>query len=189
MLFINYTREQDRYGYLSMGNLITNSVVNVDPCCSQYPVHNSWERHNRTTLDSLQAGVNFATPGDGWVFDASYSLSFSKEKTRSFNPFPPILDNSPRTAAVYPYPDVTDRFQELLVSVTRRFSKALELGVQYRYEPYKTDDFYLNDLAAYAYPQLKVGGETTNVQRYLFLNARYGSYTGNQLAAFLKYSY
>ena len=189
MLFINYTREQDRYGYLSMGNLITNSVVNADPCCSQYPIHNSWERHNRTTLDSLQAGVNFATPGDGWVFDASYSLSFSKEKTRSFNPFPPILDNSPRTAAVYPYPDVTDRFQELLVSITRRFSKALELGVQYRYEPYKTDDFYLNDLAAYAYPQLKVGGETTNVQRYMFLNARYGSYTGNQLAAFLKYSY
>lgn len=189
VVFVNYTREQDRYAYLSMGNLITSSVVNGDPCCAQYPIRNSWERHNRTTLDALQAGVSFATPGDGWVFDASYALSFSTEKTRSFNPFPPILDNSPRTAAVYPYPDVTDRFQELLVSVTRRFSKALELGVQYRYEPYKVDDFFLNDLAPYAYGQLKVGGELTNVQRYLFLNARYGSYTGNQLAAFLKYRY
>src|SRR6266851_744482 len=100
MLFVNYTHEQNRYGYLSMGNLITNAVVNRDPCCAQYPVRNSWERHNRTSLDSLQFGANYATPGDTWVFDASYALSFSTEKTRSFNPFPPILDNSPRTAAV-----------------------------------------------------------------------------------------
>jgi hypothetical protein len=189
VLFVTYTREQNRYGYLSMGNLITNFVVNKDPCCAQYPIHNSWERHNRTTLDSLQAGVNYATPGDGWIFDASFALSNSKEKTRTFNPFPPILANSPRTAAVYPYPDVTDRFQELLFTLTRRFSKALEAGFQYRYERYRTDDFYLNNLAPYAYPQLTVGGETTNVQRYLFLNARYGSYTANELAAFLKYRY
>ena len=189
VVFLNYTHEQNRYGYLSMGNLITAFVVNRDPCCSQYPIRNSWERHNRTTLDSLQFGANYATPGDTWVFDVSYALSFSVEKTRTFNPFPPILDNSPRTAAVYPYPDVTDRFQELLVSVTRKFSKALEVGVQYRYEPYKVDDFYLNDLSPYAYGQVRVGGDLANIQRYLFLNSRYGSYTGNQLAAFLKYRY
>ena len=189
VLFINYTHERNRYGYLSMGNLITAFVVNIDPCCGQFPIRNSWERHNRTTLDSVQAGVNFATPGDGWIFDMSYALSFSREKTRTFNPFPPILDNSQRTAAVYPYPDVTDKFQELLVTVTRKFSKALEVGIHYRYEPYKVDDFYLNDLSPYAYGQVRVGGDLANIQRYLFLNARYGSYTGNQLAAFLKYSY
>lgn len=192
-LFVNYTREQNRFAYLSIGNLITNALAspapNLDPCCAQYPIDNSWERHNRTTLDSLQVGVTWATPGDGWVFDASYALSFSTEKTRTFNPFPPILGNSPRTAATYPYPDVTDRFQELLLSLTRKFSKALEAGIQYRYEPYKVDDFYLNDLSPYAYPNLKVGGDVTNVQRYLFLNSRYGSYTGNQLAAFIKYRY
>jgi MtrB/PioB family decaheme-associated outer membrane protein len=189
VLFVDYTRQQDRYGYLSMGNLITNSVVNKDPCCAQYPIRNSWERNNRTHLDSLHIGANYATPGDGWVFDASYTLSLTKEITRTSNPFPPILANSARTATVYPYPDVIDRFQELLFSVTRKFSKALDVGFQYRYEPYRIDDFYLNDLAAYAYPQLTVGGETTNVQRYLFLNSRYGDYTAHQVAAFLKYRY
>ena len=55
--------------------------------------------------------------------------------------------------------------------------------------PYKVNDFYLNDLSPYAFGQVRVGGDLTNIQRYLFLNARYGSYTGNQLAAFLKYRY
>ena len=194
MFFVNYTREQDRYGYLLMGNLITGASIAgpttaLDPCCAQYPIDNSWERHARTTLDSVQAGLNFSTPGDGWIFNVTYALSFSTEKIRAFNPYPPILPNSPRTGAVYPYPDVTDRFQELIASITRRFSKALELGLQYRYEPYRTNDFYLNDLSAYPAGTLTVGGIPTNVQRFLFLNARYGSYTGNQLAAFLKYKY
>ncbi len=191
--FVNYVRAQDRYAYMNMGTLITGGAAapspNLDPCCAQYPIQNSWERQNRTTLDSLQVGINCATPGDGWVFDASYALSFSTEKTRTFNPFPPIVPNSPHAAAAYPYPDTTDRFQQVLVSVTRRFSKALEFGVRYRYEPYRTDDFYLNDLAAYAAGQVLVGGVPTNIQRYLFLNSRYGSYTGNELAAFLKYRY
>ena len=193
MIFVNYTRESDRYGYLLMGNLITGAVASpnpaVDPCCAQYPIDNSWERHTRTTLDSVQAGLNYSTPGEGWIFNVTYALSFTTEKIRAFNPYPPILQNSPHTAAVYPYPDVTDRLQELIGSITRRFSKALEVGVQYRYEPYRTNDFYLNDLSAYPAGTLTVGGIPTNVQRYLFLNARYGNYTGNQLAAFLKYKY
>ena len=75
------------------------------------------------------------------------------------------------------------------MSVARRFSKALELGFRYRYERYQTNDFYLNDLSAYPFGQLTVGGVITNVQRYLFLNARYGGYTANEVAAFLKYRY
>lgn len=193
VFFVTYTREQNRYGFLSIGNLITGSVAspnpNVDPCCSQYPIQNSWERRNKTTLDSVQVGGNYATPGDGWVFDASYALSFATEKTNTTNPFPPIVPNSPRTAVVYPYPDVTDRFQELLVSVTRRFSKSIELGVRYRYEVYRTDDFYLNDISPYAQGQVRVGGVVTNIPRYLFLNARYGSYTANELSGFLRYRY
>jgi hypothetical protein len=193
-LFVNYTRGQDRFGYLNMGTLITGGVAapspNLTPCCAQYPITNSWERHNRTTLDSLQTGFNYATPGDDWVFDGSYALSFATEKTRTFNPFPLIVpSNSPHAAAAYPYPNTTDRFQQVLVSLSRRFSKALELGFRYRYERYQTSDFYLNDLSAYPFGQLTVGGVITNVQRYLFLNARYGSYTANEVAGFLRYRY
>ena len=190
--YANYTRQQDRFGYINMGTLITGGVAigAVNPCCAQYPITNSWERHNRTTLDSLQAGFNYATPGDGWVFDGSYALSFSTEKTNTFNPFNLVVpNNSPHAAAAYPYPNTTDKFQQVLVSLSRRFSKALEVGVRYRYERYRTDDFYLNDLSAYPFGQLTVAGVITNVQRYLFLNARYGSYTANEIAGFLRYRY
>ena len=42
-----------------------------------------------------------------------------------------------------------------------------------------------------AYPQgsLTAGGLPVNVQRYIFLNSRYGNYTANQVAAFVRYRY
>ncbi|MGH9364595.1 MAG: MtrB/PioB family outer membrane beta-barrel protein [Thermoanaerobaculia bacterium] len=187
-LFLNYSRDESTYKYLDMGHLITGSVINTTACCAQYPIANSWDRHGVSVLNSFQVGVNVATPGDAWVFDGSYAYSFSRESIRTTNPFGPVLSNSPNTAGVqYQYPNATNEFQELLLTVTRKIGSAMSVGVQYRYEPYKVDDFYLNNLNPFAYPQLTVGGVPTNVQRYLFLNARYGNYTANQVSVFLRY--
>ena len=187
-LYANYSHQQNRLEYLGIGHLIPGAVPGVTACCAQYPIANTWDRDSNSHLDTLILGVNVATDGERWMFEGSYSISDAKDVIHTFNPFP-IQANSPLTAGAYNYPDTKNRYQELLASVTYRIRPGLQVGVRYRYEPYAVDDFYLNNLQPYAQGSLTAGGVPVNVQRYIFLNSRYGNYTANQVAAFIKYKY
>ena len=186
--YASYTRQEDKLEYLGIGHLIPGAVPGVTACCAVYPIANTWDRSSHSTLNSVQIGLNFATTGERWTFDASYALSDARDVIHTFNPFP-IQANSPYTAGAYNDPDTRDRFQELRVSVAYQIRRGLDVGVRYRYEPYRSNDFYLDNLQPYSQGAIFSGGVPVNVQRYILLNARYGDYTANQFAAFLRYRY
>lgn len=99
------------------------------------------------------------------------------------NPFP-VRADSVLHAGANPYPDTTVRRQDLNVAITRKIKENLEIGGRYWYEPYNQNDFSYNVLAPYVHGQL-----TSDTPKYLFQDARYGSYHANTATVFLRYSF
>ena len=188
MVYVNYSHDVNRLGYLGLGSLITGAVVDTTPCCAQYPIANTWDRRNNSQLDTFQVGLNTATEGERITFDVSYVLSNATEQLRTSNPFP-ILANSPLTAGAYDYPDTLNRWQEFEATIARELRAGLTIGVKYRYEPYTLDDFYLNDLQPYSYGAVTSGGALVNIQRQLLLNARFANYSAQLVTVFLRYKF
>ena len=187
-VYVNYSRDQHRLGYLGLGSLIIGSVVDGTPCCSQYPIANTWDRRGNDTLDTLQIGVNTAVSGGRTTIDLAYVLSNAKDEIHTTNPYQ-ILANSPLTAGAYNYPDTLNRWQEVDATIARELRPGLRVGVQYRYEPYKLDDFFLNNLQPYSYGLVTAGGVPVNIQRDLLLNARFTSYNAHMATVFLRYAF
>ncbi len=186
--YANYSREFDQTGYRGMGHLIIGAIPNVRACCAQYPVANSWDRASRINLDMFQVGFNTSSAGERTVFDFSYGFGFAKDRTNTVNPFP-ILANSPRTAGVLPYPDVINRQQEVNLSLTHRLREGLDVGLSYRFEPYRLNDYYTDGLQPYSAKQLADGSFGANTPRQLFLDARFTTMHANVATVFLRYSF
>jgi hypothetical protein len=188
--YADYTHDRQRTSYRDLGHLIIGAVQNVTGCCAQFPIANTYDRSSKINLDTFQVGLNTSTDGEKTVLDVSYALSFAKDRTRTVNPFP-ILPISLRTAGAYNYPDVINRLQEVNVNLTHQLSPKLSLGFNYRFEPYRLDDFYTNNLQPYAGPRLVTAGgaAVSQVPRYLFLDARFTSYHANVATIFLRYTF
>jgi MtrB/PioB family decaheme-associated outer membrane protein len=186
--YANYSREQDRTGYRSLGRLQVGGVQNVTACYAQYPIANTWDRSSRIHLDMLQFGINTASAGSRTVLDVSGGVGFARDKTNTVNPFI-ILANSPHTAGAVNYPDVINWQQEFNVSITHRLRERLDLGVRYRFEPFRLDDYYTTNLQPYSPTQLADGGLPVNTPRQVLLDARFTSYHANVATVFLRYSF
>jgi len=187
-LYVNYSRQLDRYHALGMGALINGAVVNGSPCCAQYPIPNTWERTSRSTLNFVQTGVNWASNGEKTAIDLSYGYTFARDRIHALNPFP-ILLNSPVTAGAYNYPDTKNGYQEVYISGSRRLRPGLDLGGQYLFEAYRLDDFYLNSLQPYPQGLVITGGIPVNLPRQLLLNARFTTYHAHMVGFFLRYKF
>lgn len=188
MFFANYSHDQNRLGYLGLGHLITGSIVEVTACCAQYPIANTWDRRGNATLDTFQVGLSTATKNERILFDVAYVLSSAQDRVSTTNPYA-ILPISPLTAGAYDYPDVISRWQEIDATVRRQLRPGLQVGVRYRYEPYKLDDFFLNDLQPYPQGLVTSGGVAVNLQRQLLLNARFTDYQAQVATVFLRASF
>lgn len=186
--YANYSREQEQTGYRDLGHLIVGAVQNVRACCAQFPIANTFDRSSRTHLDMFQFGLNSASGGEKTVFDLSYVLAFSRDRTNTANPFP-ILAISLRTAGAVNYPDVINRQQEANFTVTHKLREDLDLGFSYRYEPYRLSDYYTNGLQQYTDKQLADGNLPVPTPRQLFLDARFTSMHANVATIFLRYSF
>jgi len=190
-LYTDYSRQFDSYRDLGLGALIcgpsctSGAPPNVSACCAIYPIANTWDRISRSTLDTAQAGFNWAPSGEKTTIDMSYGYSFAKDRIHTSNPFP-ILLISPLTAGTYNYPDTRNRFHEVLVSVTRKIRPGLDLGVQYRFESYLLDDFFLNNLQPYSQGLFAPGGLTAFLPRQTFLNARFTTYHAHEESFFVR---
>ena len=193
-LFLDVAWQRDRYRYLGLGHLIcgpsciSGAPANVNACCAQYPIANTWDRSSESNLNNFQAGINWASNGERTTIDLTYGYSFAKDRIHTYNPYP-ILDISPRTAGTYNYPDTLNRFQEVRFSLSRKLRPGMELGIQYKFEAYQLDDFFLNNLQAYPQGLVFGGGVQTNLPRQLILNTRFGTYHAHQESAFLRYSF
>ena len=185
--YADYAREQQQYGYKGLGHLIAGAVQNVTACCAQFPFANTYDRDTRAKLDLFEVGFNASSAGEATVLDLSYGLGFARDRTHTVNPFP-ILANSPLQAGAYNYPDVINWQQELSVTLSHKIKEGLDIGATYRFEPYRLDDYYLNNLQPYAGPTLSTAGgrATAPVPRQLFLDARFATSHANAATVFLR---
>jgi hypothetical protein len=189
-LYANYSREMNRFAYRDIAHLLPNPPAPpgaiVQGVLAQFPIANTWERTSRSSLDSFEFGIN-AAPHEGklqkWEFDLSYALSFARDRISTVNPFP-VRADSVLHAGANPYPDTVVRRQDVNLVITRRISETFEMGVRYRYEPYTQDDFSFNVLQPYVH-----GNLTSDTPKYLFQDARYGSYHANVATVFLRYTF
>jgi hypothetical protein len=185
-IYANYSREVNRFRYRDLAHLLPAANPLIQGVFAQFPIANTWERTSRSSLDSFQFGVNVA-PQEGklqnWQFDLSYSLSFANDRIFTFNPFT-VRPDSIIHAGANPYPDTIIRRHDVNVTVTRRINERFEIGARYWYEPYKQDDFSYNVLQPYAHGTL-----TSDTPKYLFQDARYGSYHTNVATFFLRYTF
>jgi putative beta-barrel porin MtrB/PioB len=189
-LYANYSRETNSFAYRDLAHLLPNPPAPpgtiVQGTLSQYPFANTWERTSRSSLDSFQFGFN-AAPMEGklknWQLDISYALSATRDRISTVTPNTPRPD-SVLHAGANPYPDTVVRRQDMNVVVTRRISEKLEIGGRYWYEPYTQDDFSFNVLQPYTH-----GNLTSETPKYLFLDARYGSYHSNVASVFVRYTF
>ena len=189
-LFANYSRDNNRYAYRDLAHLLPNPAAPpgaiVQGTLAQYPIANTWERTSRNSLDSFEFGANIA-PQQGrllnWEFDLSYAFSNARDRIRTINPYA-VRADSIIHAGANPYPDTVIRRQNVNIAVTRHISDKYEIGGRYFYEPYMQDDFSYNSLQPYMH-----GNATSDLPKYLFLDARYGSYHANVATVFLKYTF
>lgn len=189
-LYATYSREMNRFAYRDLAHLLPNPPAPpgtiIQGTLSQYPLANTWERTSKNHLDSFEFGINIA-PEEGkfakWQFDLAYGLAFTEDRITTVNPFT-VRPDSVLHAGANPYPDTVVRHQNLNIAVTRRINENFEIGGRYWYEPYKQDDFSFNVLAPYVH-----GNITSDAPKYLFQDARYGSYHSNVATFFLKYSF
>jgi len=188
--YANYSREMNRYAYRDLAHLLPNPPAPpgtiVQGTLAQYPIANTWERTSRNSLDSFEFGIN-AAPQEGklqkWEFDLSYALSFARDRISTVNPFP-VRADSILHAGANPYPDTVVRRHDVNIAITRHMSESFDMGVRYWYEPYRQDDFSFNTLRPYMH-----GNLTSDTPKYLFQDARYGSYHANVTTVFLRYSF
>jgi hypothetical protein len=189
-LYATYSREMNRYAYRDLAHLLPNPVAPpgsiVQGTLAQYPIANTWERTSRNSLDSFEVGYN-ASPHEGklkdWTFDIAYAFSYARDRISTFNPFT-VRADSVLHAGANPYPDTKVRRQDVNILISRRIKENLEIGGRYWYEPYTQDDFSYNVLAPYVH-----GNLTSDTPKYMFQDARYGSYHANVASVFVRYSF
>jgi hypothetical protein len=84
---------------------------------------------------------------------------------------------------------VINRQQEVNLSLTHQLRPGIDLGFTYRFEPYRLDDFYTNNLVPYSPMQRAATVAVSQTPRYLFLDARFTSYHANVATVFVRYSF
>ena len=185
-LYAGYSREMNRYAYRDLAHLLPAPNPLVQGVFAQFPIANTWERTSRSSLDSFEFGVNVA-PQEGklkdWQFDLAYAFSSTRDRISTLNPYI-VRPDSVLHAGANSYPDTVVRRQDVNLVITRRITEKYEIGVRYWYEPYTQDDFSYNVLQPYVH-----GTITSDAPKYLFQNARYGSYHANVATVFLRYSF
>jgi hypothetical protein len=186
-LYANYSRETNSFAYRDLAHLLPNPAAPpgtiVQGTLAQYPIANTWERTSRNSLDSFEFGINAAPQEGKWQFDLSYALSFTRDRISTINPFT-VRPDSILHAGANPYPDTVVRRQDVNIAITRRINESFEIGGRYWYEPYRQDDFSFNVLQPYVHGTL-----TSDTPKYLFQDARYGSYHANVATVFVRYTF
>lgn len=188
--YATYSREMNNFRYRDLAHLLPNPAAPpgaiVQGTLAQYPIANTWERTSRNSLDSFEFGINVA-PQEGrfrdWQFDLDYAFSFTRDRITTTNPFI-VRADSVLHAGANPYPDTRVRRQDLNLAISRRINEKFEVGGRYWYEPYFQDDFSYNVLAPYVH-----GSLTSDTPKYMFQDARYGTYHANVASIFVRYKF
>ena len=188
--YATYAIERNHFKYRDLAHLLPNPAAPpgaiVQGVLAQYPRANTWERSSASRLDSFEFGINW-TPQEGkwkkWQFDLAYAISAARDRITTVNPFR-VRPDSVLHAGANPYPDTVVQRQNVNIAISRRINEKLEIGGRYWYEPYHQNDFSYNVLAPYVH-----GNLTSDTPKYMFQDARYGSYHANVGSVFVRYTF
>jgi hypothetical protein len=76
------------------------------------------------------------------------------------------------------------RRQDVNLALMRKINEKLEIGLRYWYEPYSQDDFSFNIQQPYLH-----GSLTSDTPKYMFQDARYGTYHASVASVFVRYRF
>jgi MtrB/PioB family decaheme-associated outer membrane protein len=150
-----------------------------------FRVANTWLRDTRDAVHSVMLGFYYPTLEDRVTYDVSYGFALSKNFIATSNPFTfePGVANS---AQAYPWPEITDRFQELRLASDIKLRENLTLVLSYMFQPYRLDDFMWDIMDPWIADSI---APENFAQRFLFLNARDSDYRGHVASVTLRYSF
>jgi hypothetical protein len=171
-LYLNYARE--RYG---------SSLQSMAKTAAPFDLNNRWNRDETDVLDSVGVGVTTYLAKDKLLLDTHYAYSFGRTHINTNNPGTPLA-NSLLNALAYPFPDVKTRFNEFNADASYQFTQNLALGMRYMYDPYRLNDFALNDLKPY--PVDVFDPQQIESRRFMLLDSRYTGHTAHTLGVYLR---
>lgn len=173
--FASYTRERFRS--------TNNSIAKTGS--TDFNLLNTWIRDTNDRLNAFDLGFDVTALEGKLNWNVAYGFALSRILISTFNPFP-VEVQSTLDGAAFPFPAITEHYQDLRIVLSYNIRPNLALGARYLLEPRILNDFTTDILEPYMFGQLAPENDAT---RWLFLDARDASYHGHLASAFLRYTF
>jgi len=164
----NYAHEHHRSRLNSIAKTASPAFKTAD----------TWVRNLKSDYDTAGAGFRIELPERKLAVSFFYGLGLTDNETRADNPYTPTTTN----ALAYDFPDVEERFHDVELEVEFSPTANLKWGFRATFEPYTLDDFDWDLLRPYI-----VGRIPQQAERFLFLDAKYNTYTAGLASIYLTY--
>jgi len=147
-----------------------------------YSVANAWIRDTRDRVHSAHLG--FSGTAGKFNYQLNYEMALARMVINTVNPNA-IVPTQVLNAQAFPFPDVKNQFHELRLDASYQVASRVRLGLFYRLEPYRMNDFAYDSVQPYA--AVSVAPEN-DARRFYFLDAGPSNYLGNMVAFYVRYS-
>ncbi|RPI29744.1 MAG: hypothetical protein EHM61_00460 [Acidobacteria bacterium] len=143
-----------------------------------FKVADTWVRNLNNDYDTVGAGFRVELPERKVALSFFYGLGLTENETHANNPYTPTTTN----ALAFDFPDVEERFHDAELEVEFFPGENLKWGFRASFEPYTLEDCDWDLLRPYM-----VGRIPQQAERFLFLDAKYNTYTAGLASIYLTY--
>jgi hypothetical protein len=171
-VYVNYSREHY--------NTALRSIAKTG---TPFDIRNEWIRHDRNINDNFGVGMTTYMFRSKWFLDLNYNYNLGRDLITTANvtaPAPSAILN----ATAHPFPEAEYRLQEFSIDSNYQLSRNVALGIRYLYEPFKLDDWQLNNLSPYPVDRL---APEIDGRKFLLLDSRYSSHNGHIFSVYLRF--
>ncbi|MDI1240935.1 MAG: MtrB/PioB family outer membrane beta-barrel protein [bacterium] len=171
-VYANYSREH----YNSSLQSIAKTGVPFD-------IRNRWNRDDRNTNDNFGVGVSTYLYQTKWYLDVNYNFNLGRDLMTTDN-LTALAPTALLNATAYDFPEAEYRYQEFSIDSNYQIFRNVALGVRYLYEPFKMDDWQLNNLSPYPVDAL---APEMDGRKFLLLDSRYTSHNGHIFSVYMRF--
>lgn len=171
-VYANYSREH-----------YNTSLRSVAKTGVPFDIRNEWIRADRNVNDNFGIGLTTYLYRAKWFLDVNYNYNLGRDLITTANvsaPAPSAILN----ATAYPFPEAEYRMQEFSIDSNYQLAQNVALGIRYLYEPFKLDDWQLNNLNPYPIDRL---APEIDGRKFLLLDSRYSSHNGHIFTVYLRF--
>ena len=173
-IFGEYAHEQDRYDQTSRQRSSPLELPSLNV--------NDWQSDISDVIHTIGGGIRGKWSHPELTLDAFYGLSIAKGNIATFALQPASTPGFHVTTAQN-YPETSERFHQLTVTVRRHLGPSMSARLEYRYEHFSNADFQTEVMSQYMVPL----DPTTSTS--IFLGARMPSYNVHIVSATLEYRF